>query len=91
MANNPVRSCLGCGQSDDHPRHVVDIGGTMTANFHMDCHVQLADCEVCAAQIADAKGAKGDELRAHLLKTGTDPKSPGWTPPGDPDTRKAAR
>lgn len=41
------------------------------------------NCEVCKAQIADAKGAKGDKLREHLVKTGPEADKPGWTPPTD--------
>jgi hypothetical protein len=59
-----VRACKGCDQIDNHPRHVFqgeEIG------WHMDCHAIKAGCEICAHQIKDAKGKKGDELRAHLL------------------------
>jgi hypothetical protein len=74
MANQPaepitkhVRLCVGCAQHDDHPRHVIAMPGGQVANWHMDCHVLATDCEVCTKQIADADGAKGDELRGHLL------------------------
>lgn len=61
---NPIRVCLGCGQSDDHPRHIVVVGDTEVP-WHMDCHA-LTGCETCVEQIAGADGAKGDELRLHL-------------------------
>ncbi len=93
--SNPTRTCLACGGTDDHPRHVLDVGNGTTVNFHMDCHSIASGCEVCAAQIEDAKGAKGDKLRTHLLKTdATDEKAPGWTAPvipvEEPETREAA-
>lgn len=69
MAVLPVRPCIACGQSDDHPRHEVVIGdGTHTSVFwHMDCHAQATDCAVCKAQLTGANGATGHELRAHLV------------------------
>lgn len=83
--SNPIRSCVGCGQSDDHPRDVVNLPDGNTANYHMDCHVLIANCEVCAAQLAGVGGVqgnpKGDDLRAHLEMCGPDPDLPGWTNP----------
>lgn len=69
MAVLPVRPCIACGQQDDHPRHEVVIGdGTHTSVFwHMDCHVLAADCPTCKAQLADANGVQGHELRTHLV------------------------
>lgn len=64
-----VRLCIGCGQSDDHPRHVI-VGGQP---WHMDCHVLATDCEVCAEQLvkcgtsAASDGIIGDELRERLV------------------------
>lgn len=65
----PVRPCIGCGGSDDHPRHEVVIGdGNHTSVFwHMDCHVLATACSLCAQQIEGAGGVKGHELRAHLV------------------------
>jgi hypothetical protein len=60
-----IRVCIGCGQTDDHPRHVVVVGDGSEVPWHMDCHA-LTGCEVCSSQIANADGAKGDELRLHL-------------------------
>lgn len=73
MANPPAelikqtRLCVGCGQHDDHPRHMIVTAPGQVALWHMDCHVLATDCEVCAKQIADAADVKGDELREHLL------------------------
>jgi hypothetical protein len=63
-----IRGCVACGISDDHPRHVISVGGA-SVPFHMDCHAATG-CEVCAAQIADADGVQGDELRTHLIALG---------------------
>lgn len=49
--------------------------------LHMDCCAAARNCDVCSAQIADAAGATGETLRAHLLTTASDPGSPGWTSP----------
>ncbi|HEY9413634.1 MAG TPA: hypothetical protein VIQ30_02640 [Pseudonocardia sp.] len=62
MADKPQRTCNRCGQTDDAPRDVI-YGG---ANFHMDCHA-LMGCPTCIKQLADADGAQGDDLRAHLI------------------------
>lgn len=64
----PTRPCIGCGQTDDHPRHQITLNDAVGSSvfWHMDCHAQ-AGCDVCTTQIADAKGAKGSKLRAHLV------------------------
>lgn len=54
----PVRPCIACGQHDDHPRHVIDLGGGETSMFHLDCHA-LMGCETCKPQAAAAAGATG--------------------------------
>lgn len=62
-----VRPCVGCGQSDNHPRHVIDTPNVGSVPWHMDCHAALTDCEVCKSQIAGVPpGTIGDELRVHL-------------------------
>lgn len=60
-----IRSCIACGQDDDHPRHVTATPAG-SVPVHMDCHAAMG-CEVCAQQIGGADGAQGDELRTHLL------------------------
>jgi hypothetical protein len=63
----PLRTCTRCGQTDDHPRHVMAVpAGQPLANFHMDCHAVMG-CPICVEQIKDADGAQGSELRGHLL------------------------
>jgi hypothetical protein len=84
MMSNPVRTCLGCAQTDDHPRHE-----TATANglvgYHMDCCAIARDCAICKAQLEGVGGVagnpKGQMLRDHLLTTGPAPDQPGWTAP----------
>jgi hypothetical protein len=61
-----IRPCAACGKEDDHPRHVISLTPTESLFFHMDCHANNG-CDTCKQQIADAKGAKGDKLRGHLI------------------------
>ncbi len=79
--SNPVRTCIGCAQSDDHPRHVLATADGAAVTWHMDCHSIATGCEICTAQISEAKDTKGDDLRKHLLKTRPDAKQAGWTAP----------
>lgn len=66
----PVRGCTGCGQRDDHPRHVVDTGDpTVDVVWHKDCHAN-SGCESCAAELEGAKNATGAKLLDHILKNG---------------------
>lgn len=63
----PQRTCTGCGQTDDHPRHVIAVpAGQPLVNFHMDCH-RLIGCPICTEQLKNADGAQGTELRGHLI------------------------
>lgn len=64
--SHPVRTCIGCTQSDNHPRHVVALSDGSEVTWHMDCHELATGCEVCRAQITDAMGVIGDALRTHL-------------------------
>lgn len=61
-----MRTCIGCTQTDDHPKDIVDHGTFMVV-WHLDCHVITVDCRSCKNRLADAKGAKGETLRAHLV------------------------
>jgi hypothetical protein len=58
-----IRLCIGCGQRDDHPRHVIH----KQQPWHMDCHVLSTGCATCKRQITGAEGKTGDELREHLM------------------------
>jgi len=62
----PVRTCIGCTQADDHPRHVIALPDGSEVTWHMDCHQLATGCEVCTSQIAGAEGKTGDDLRLHL-------------------------
>jgi hypothetical protein len=65
--SNPVFACLACGQSDDHPKHVVDLDGTHIARMHMDCCASVRGCEICAPVVKAAKGKTGEALRDHIM------------------------
>lgn len=82
--SNPVRTCLGCAQTDDHPRHeIAGPGGVV--GYHMDCCAIARDCEICKAQLDGVGGVagnpKGDKLRKYLVSTGPAADQPGWTAP----------
>lgn len=75
MAGEPVRLCVGCGQRDDHPRHVIYMKGNPGgALWHHDCHVLATGCESCARKLAlvgtdeSADGVKGAELRELFIE-----------------------
>lgn len=63
-----IRSCVACGQEDDHPRHVTATPAG-SVPVHMDCHAAMG-CEVCAATVGTADGRQGDELREHIRSGG---------------------
>lgn len=63
-----MRTCLGCAQTDDHPRHVISLPDGSEVTWHFDCHRIVSGCETCTEQTAGAEGLIGDELRAHLTK-----------------------
>jgi hypothetical protein len=83
---HPVRVCVACTQSDDHPRHQVGLPDGSSAYFHFDCH-SLLGCEHCTDQLEGVGGVegnpKGQALRDHLWTTGPAPDQPGWTAPVD--------
>lgn len=73
------RTCAGCQQTDDAPRHTFGVAGTGIAAqqlplpWHLDCHVIATGCESCADQLsrcgtdASNDGVKNDELRERLI------------------------
>lgn len=81
---NPVRQCLYCLGTDDHPRHSSLVGETWI-DPHLDCCAVARNCEHCKAQLEGVGGVegnpKGEELRAHLMTTSTAADMPGWTAP----------
>jgi hypothetical protein len=68
--SNPVRKCLGCAVEDDHPRHVIDLDGVHSSNWHPDCHARITGCEDCALLVKGAKDKTGDYLRAYIIEKG---------------------
>lgn len=71
VVERPLRTCVICKQTDDHPRHdeIVQLAPELVvASFHLDCHALLdPPCESCAAQVAGADGVTGDAMRAHIV------------------------
>jgi hypothetical protein len=65
MTAHPVRTCIGCGQIDDHPRHVIALLDGSTVTWHHDCHA-IATGDPVSAAVA-ASGLTGDELRDHIV------------------------
>lgn len=73
----PMRVCtrehngmeIGCGRTDDHPRHVIENPGGEDITVHKDCHA-AAGCVSCRAEIQGADGAIGQEMLDHILLTG---------------------
>jgi hypothetical protein len=69
----PMRVCtpehngmqIGCGQTDDHPRHVIENPGGEDISVHIDCHA-AAGCISCKAQAEGAKGKTGADMLAHI-------------------------
>lgn len=65
-----LRTCIGCTQTDDHPRHVITLADGTEVNWHMDCHAIATGCESCKAQKDGAENLVGDEFRAHVIGLG---------------------
>ena len=45
--SRPERPCMGCGKRDRAPRDQVTLPDGNVAYYHWDCHVMIANCEVC--------------------------------------------
>lgn len=75
MADQPEllkTTCIGCTQHDDHPKHVIDLGGGDEVRWHFDCHVIATGCpDVCAPARIGADGLTGDAFRAHRIEQGS--------------------
>ena len=66
-----IRPCIGCGQHDDAPRHVIALPDGSEVMWHHDCHsLASPPCVACAATVESASGAQNDELRAHIVSGG---------------------
>jgi hypothetical protein len=62
-----IRTCIGCGQEDDHPRHdIINVSDGSVVSWHHDCHARATGNEASKA-VADT-GLTGDELRAYIEK-----------------------
>lgn len=63
-------TCLGCGQTDDHPKcnTILNDGQHSAMHFHMDCHAAVTPpCPVCSAVMAaGGAGKTGATLLAHI-------------------------
>jgi len=57
----PMRTCIGCGQTDDHPRCIVDKGDEGEVTWHMDCHFIATGPQPCHASVTSADGPTGAE------------------------------
>lgn len=64
--SNPIRTCIGCTQTDDHPRHTM-VQGDVDVSWHYDCHAIATGCEICKGVVAGSKGVTGDKLRTYLM------------------------
>lgn len=65
----PQRSCVVCGQVDDHPRCLVEDGTGADLLYHKDCHRNAFGEMPCHAVLDDS--LKGDALRAYIVKNGS--------------------
>jgi hypothetical protein len=58
-----TKTCIGCGQHDDHPKHTISVGDDEIV-WHNDCHARATECVPCSAIAASE--LKGDELRKYI-------------------------
>jgi hypothetical protein len=64
-----IGTCIGCGQTDDHPHHRVALPGGEEVVWHNDCHARAnPPCPICTA-VTDSHGdtLKGEALRAFIV------------------------
>ena len=61
------RTCIGCGQTDDGPRHCIGVNGGGQITWHLDCHAIATNCDSCQSQVDKANGLKDTELREFIL------------------------
>lgn len=68
--DRPVTRCgglgVGCGQSDDHPKHLMEVPGGEDVRYHLDCHA-AAGCQSCQGQVSGSDGATGQQMLDHIL------------------------
>ena len=69
----PRTTCLGCGKADPAPKDQVALPDGNSVFYHMDCHVIVANCQVCKGVLTEvagghtAKGKKNEELLSAIL------------------------
>jgi hypothetical protein len=64
---NPIRPCIGCGQSDDAPRDHVVVGDK-SVFWHHDCHAAVdPPCPSCEWLVKHKGSLKGDDWRSHVI------------------------
>lgn len=69
-----MRTCIGCGQTDNHPKIIKATTGAPAAEiyWHHDCYVIAKagdDWPDIAALLQGADGTTGHQLRLHLMRT----------------------
>ena len=73
MAHAPTRTCIACGQTDDHPRHQTVLPDQSEVGHHMDCGARLnPPCQTCIDVLKTAKVKDkeiGEDMRAKLVDT----------------------
>lgn len=70
-----VRTCDGCGQSDDHPHHIIYAavafddpitGARVVQDRSTSKHLDCCGCKHCGIVLASAGGKKGLDLASHI-------------------------
>lgn len=64
-------TCIGCTQTDNHPKILTGALDAPPIYWHHDCYVisKAPGWEAIHAAITGAEGATGHDLRLHLLNT----------------------
>jgi hypothetical protein len=64
------RTCIGCGQRDNHPKYITGALNAPPIYWHHDCYVisEQPGWEDVRAMIHGAEGRTGHQLRLHLLR-----------------------
>lgn len=63
----PMRTCIGCLQTDDHPRCIVDTGTGEDVTWHHDCHHAAIGPADCHRAVELAAGGTGEDMLAAIL------------------------
>lgn len=70
---NPIKTCLACGQTDDHPRHTHVLLDHSEVGHHFDCGARMEPpCESCTQRSAGSAGKTGEAMRQFLLTNNLD-------------------